>query len=56
MQILVSDNVLIKISKRILVFFLSILGVFIINYVLNALYNLGIYLGTFLRGLYNLVC
>ena len=47
---------LIKISKGILLFFLSFLCIVIINYVVQALYNLGIYLGTFFRGLYNLIC
>ncbi len=54
-RLITKDNLMI-VLKRMLIIFLIVLGIMLAGYFLQAIFNLGVYVGTFLRGLYNLVC
>ena len=52
----ITNDKLIKILKNVLIIIIVFVGIFIGTYLLLAIFNLGVYLGTFLRNLYGLVC
>lgn len=45
-----------KLFQRILFIFCVVIGIIISYYLLKTIFDLGIYIGTFLRGLYSIVC
>ena len=45
-----------KISKYIALFILAIIGLYVITITLQFIFNLGTYLGTFMRSLYAFLC
>ena len=55
MQILSKNNLLL-LEKRILVILGLFIGLFFSIILLKAIFNLGVYTGTFIRCLYNIVC
>ena len=56
MSTLITKNNIKLISKYLVLGIMIILGMFIAVYILEMVFNLGIYFGTFIRNIYNLVC
>lgn len=56
MSTLITKNNIKLISKYLVLGIMIILGMFIAAYILEMVFNLGIYFGTFIRNIYNLVC
>lgn len=52
----IENDKLIRTCEYLLLILISIIGIGIVDYFIKVLFNFGVYVGTFIRGLYSAVC